>query len=122
MTNEFLSEYYTDNDQLRIINMPFNILNGEVAEEWNIEATKVVAGLSGYSHIIVFITTHSDPNTGDLWIGEDKKKRPCSTRVSSVSTGLFSLFHTEIDHILNSGLTHFLGHSGLYSQTPYCFC
>jgi hypothetical protein len=101
MTNKFLSEYYTNNDQLRIINMSFNILNGEAVEEWNIEATKVVAGLSSYSHVIVFITTHSDPDTGNLWIGEDKKKRPHSTRVSSVSTGLFSLFHTEIDHVLN---------------------
>ena len=51
-----------------------------------------MADLSGYNHVIIFITTHSDPDTGDLWIGEDKRNKPCSAKVSSVSTGLFHHF------------------------------
>ena len=33
VANEFLSEYYPINNQLKVINMPFNVLNGEGAEE-----------------------------------------------------------------------------------------
>jgi len=36
--------------------------------------------------------THSDPTSGDLWIGQDGDHNPCAASVSHVSTGLFYYF------------------------------
>ena len=69
VVEEMISKYYTSDDRLRIINIPFNVMHNEALKEWNTSASKLVASLSGYSHVIVFITTHSNPNSRDLWIG-----------------------------------------------------
>jgi hypothetical protein len=92
IVEDILAEYYTKDDQLKIIDLPINITDNETLEKWNINVSKVVAGLSGYSHVIVFITTHSDPDSGDLWIGQDEHNNPCASSVSFVSTSIFYHF------------------------------
>lgn len=92
VAKEVLSEYYTDDNRLQIINMPLDVAYTEAAAKWNTDVTKLVAGLSDYQHVVVFITTHSDPTSGDLWIGQDEDNNPCAASVTYVSTGLFYYF------------------------------
>ena len=55
------------------MDIPFNVPDVDDLNEWNDYASQQVANLSilDYHHVIVFITTHSDPDRGDLWIGEE---------------------------------------------------
>lgn len=91
IVGELLSEYYPHNDNLKVLDMPFNAGHDQAAVQWNRSATDRVAELSeGYSHVIVFVTTHSVPNNGDLWLGQDKaKKEDCATPANDVSVSLF---------------------------------
>jgi hypothetical protein len=102
VVEQLLSEYYFQGDtDLQVSDVPFNIGNAQALAEWNIEAGNLVAKLSGYTHVIVFITTHADPERGDLWVGHDNSG-PCAATVGDVSTCLF-YYCTDIDRELNSG-------------------
>lgn len=92
--HQLLSEYYHDDtgNQLLVMDLAFNISDERAVAKWSDKAAAQVAGVSGYSHIIVFVTTHSDPDRGDLWLGHDKHNEPCATTISNVSTGLFYYF------------------------------
>ncbi|HYT44833.1 MAG TPA: hypothetical protein VEP90_21070 [Methylomirabilota bacterium] len=62
-----MAEYYHENDsQLLIMNVPFNIKSNEAVNKWNADAAKHLARISQYSHVVIFVIMHSDPNKGDL--------------------------------------------------------
>jgi hypothetical protein len=107
-----LFEYYHNSPGLLVIDLPFNIPDNCALENWMDEATETVSGLSGYKHLITSVTTHSDPTTGDLWLGSNANGKPCAAAPSNVSIGLS--FHADIDHGLNSGLITFLVPSSSY--------
>lgn len=53
---------------------------------------------------MVFITTYSNSDTGNLWIGQNENNMDCSSKVSEVSIYLIILsFHADTDYKLNSG-------------------
>jgi hypothetical protein len=85
LTENLVGEYYSSEDKLEVCNLPFNIRDERGVATWNKEASKLVAGLSGYSHVIVFITTHSVPTNGDLWIGKDNDNEGIAVTVDNVS-------------------------------------
>ena len=85
---ELLSEYYTGNNQLKVLDLTFNISHDEAAADWRTAAEELIADLLDFEHVIVFVTTHSDPDSGDLWLGEERGK-PLAGQTGEVSTGLF---------------------------------
>ena len=91
MVDQLLAEYYQD-DRLWIIDIPFNVGHNEALDHWHREAAKLVASLSRYRHVIVFVTMHSDPDTGNLWLRQDEHSDTCAAMVGNVSTHLFYLF------------------------------
>ena len=90
LTEELVGEYYTDEDKFQACRVPFNIKNDLGVAAWNKNAAKLVPGLFGYSNVIVFITTHSVPANGDLWIGKDNNNEGIAVTVENVSTSLFN--------------------------------
>jgi hypothetical protein len=92
MTEQLIAEYYSSTQQLKIITTPFNIGDELAVEKWARDTRRTVADLSGYGHVIVFITTHSVPENGDLWIGVDNHGESIAATVENVSTGLFYYF------------------------------
>jgi hypothetical protein len=92
LTEDLIEEYYTSEDELEICKIPFNIRDERGVAAWNRDAAKFVAGLSRYSRVIVFITTHSVPTNGDLWIGKDENDEGIAVTVDNVSTSLFYHF------------------------------
>ena len=104
IVKKLLEEYYYGNKQLSIYSMPFNIGHNQSIAKWSSDVTKLIAGFPQFGHVVVFITTHSDPDTGDLWIGQDKNNTDCFSKVSQVNIYLFIFsFYANIDHKLNSG-------------------
>ena len=93
-SREVLREYYKNEHQkkLKIVDIPFNLGDDQALASWKADIKEVVANLSGCSHVVVFVTTHSDPNSGDLWLGYDKSGRHWAAAVGSVSTSLFYHF------------------------------
>jgi hypothetical protein len=87
--DDLLSEYYHNDNRLEVIDLPFNVGQNQAMVKWNKNVQKLVKTLSGYRHVIVFITMHSTPNDGDLWLGLDERNEPCAAPVSNVSTNLF---------------------------------
>jgi hypothetical protein len=84
VTQEVLSEYFPKGN-LTILDMPFNLINAQKEAAWEIEVQKVIANLFGCSNVVFFVTTHSDPDTGDLWLGEEKPGKPFAALASDVS-------------------------------------
>ena len=77
-------------------------------------ATKVVKEVSRFSHMVIFVTTHSVPKFGDLWLGNDPvRNKPCAAIVSNVSAALF-YYLIDINYIFNSGLMSSSCHSSPY--------
>lgn len=88
-----MAEYYHEDDsQLRVFDLPFDVGLIQARGEWDMKARNLVDEISGYNHVVVFITTHSDPDTGDLWLGKDENNEPCAAEVGDVSTCLFYYF------------------------------
>ena len=89
IVEQLMAEYYhEDNSQLLVLDMPFNFQSDQDVEKWNVSAAKYLANIPHYSHVVIFVTTHSDPDRGDLWFGYDKENRPCAAPANEVS-GLF---------------------------------
>jgi hypothetical protein len=92
IVQELLAEYHIHSKNLNVIDIPFNIGDDEELDKWNTFAEELAAELFGFKHVIVFVTTHSDPNTGDLWRGQDKNNNPWAEEVNEVSTSLLYNF------------------------------
>jgi hypothetical protein len=88
MTREALGEFYYNANRLRTIEMPFNVPTDRAAVKWNNDVAKQIGHLSGYTHIVIFVTTHSVPDNGDLWLGETEPQKPIATNVATVITSL----------------------------------
>ena len=71
-----------------MLNLTFNILHDKAAADWRTVTKELIAGLFNFEHIIIFIIIHSNPNSGDLWLGEEGGK-PLAGQTSEVSTDLF---------------------------------
>jgi hypothetical protein len=91
MVDQLLGEYYQD-DRLRVIDIPFDVGHEQVRDKWDRNAAKLIASLGRYRHVVAFVTTYSDPDTGDLWLGQDQNNEVCATTVGNVS-GSFDDFH-----------------------------
>ena len=78
------------------MDIPFNITNEQSLDKWNVEAAERLRGISCYEHVVVFVTTHSDPDRGDLWAGQNSPKNrpkdPCAITVKNVSRSQFFFF------------------------------
>jgi hypothetical protein len=87
-SREVLCEYYKKEHKkkLKIFDIPFDLGDDEELAGWKDYVKEVVANLSGCSHVVVFITTHSDPDSGDLWLGNDKNGMRWAGAAGSVST------------------------------------
>jgi hypothetical protein len=105
-TRKGLIEFYHNTNQLHIMEMPFNITNSRAAGKWNNEVAIWIVNLSGYMHVIIFATTHSVPDNGDLWLGGIEPRKPIATTVANVIIYLFIyLFFCHIIQILTVNST-----------------
>lgn len=88
VVEQLMAEYYhEDESELLVIDLPFNFGSKKAIKNWKIEAANYMSGISQQSHVVVFVTTHSDPESGDLWLGyDDKKDKPWAAKVDEVST------------------------------------
>lgn len=94
MVKDLLSDYYPDSSQFQVVDFPLNVgHNLNLLEAWTEKAAKFAAEMSGFSHVIVFVTTHTDPDTGDLWLGHNAQNNPGATTVANESTALFIILH-----------------------------
>jgi len=84
--------YYEEESQLQVLDLPFDVGKFESASEWNRNAGNILNSLTPHTHVIVFITTHSDPDSGDLWLGKDEEGKPCAAAADDVSADLFINF------------------------------
>ena len=88
------------------MDIPFNITNEQSLDKWNVEAAERLRGISCYEHVVVFVTTHSDPDRGDLWAGQNSPKNrpkdPCAITVKNVSRSHFFFFHFARISTVNS--------------------
>jgi len=99
IVEQLMAEYYHEDDsQILMMDLPFDLGSNQDVEKWNADAAKRLANISPYSHVVVFVTTHSDPDRGDLWFGYDKDKNPCAAEADEVS-GLF--YHFILILIMN---------------------
>jgi hypothetical protein len=115
IVHELLAEYYHESEgQLQVLDMPFAIENDEEAAEWTVMVTNQLRMLRPHEHAVVFITTHSDPDRGDLWTkkSESPHEEPCAVTVSDVSSGVF--YQIILILIINSTVA-------LYNPWPF-FC
>ena len=85
IVDQLLSEYYSEDNPLTVFDLPYSIGHDQAATDWNSKVTKLVARLSSRRHVIIFITTHSVPENGDLWLGKDRKGDDIATTVGNVS-------------------------------------
>lgn len=96
IVEDLLSEYYPinnpTNNPLTVIDMPFNVGNDRASAQWSSDVAARVADLSGFKHVIIFITTHSDPERGDLWLGQDERGEICAAPVGNVCNNIFYYF------------------------------
>ena len=92
LAEELVGEYYTNEDKFEIYQLPFNMRDEQGVATWSKEASKLAASLSGYSHVIVFITTHSVPTNGDMQIGKDNDNEGIAVTVDNVSISLYYYF------------------------------
>jgi hypothetical protein len=87
IVEQLMAEYYHAGDcRLLVMDMPFNVGHNEALDKWNLDAAECMHEVSLYNHVVVFVTTHSDPNSGDLWLGLDKNNKACAAKVDNVST------------------------------------
>ena len=79
---------------LVLVTGPEGIRDNDATAKWNMDVTHLMACLSQYvyKHVIIFITTHSVLENGNLWLGKDEDGANCATTVGNVSTSLFYHF------------------------------
>ena len=101
--NDVLADYFSNN-KLKVIDIPFNINSTEDTDKWNKDANHLVQSLSlsQWHHMVVFITDHSDPDSGDLWLGVDEEGNSGSKEVGDVSVSLSYYFVLTINYEHNS--------------------
>lgn len=100
---ELLGEYFhEDENRFRTLDLPFSIEDDADAAEWTSKVVERLRMVRKHEHVVVFVTTHSDPERGDLWTkaSEHPEEEPCAVSVSEVST-----YNTNIDHKLNNSTT-----------------
>ena len=87
-----LTDYFP-NGGLDNFSVEFAFGMAEVVEEYALCAKRVVQEFdTGYDHVVVVLTDHSDDNTGDLWIGKDKSGIMMAAPTDQVSDRIFALF------------------------------
>jgi hypothetical protein len=92
MVEDLLAEYYSAGNKLKVLDLPFNVREDKATAEWSKDAAKLISELSGFRHVVVFVTTHSVPDNGDLWLGNDRSNKPCAALVDNMSANLFYHF------------------------------
>ena len=113
VTQATLSEYYPKGN-LKIIDLPFNLVDGQKEAAWEKEVESVIADHFKCDLVFFFITNHSSLDTGDLWLGKVSPGKPIAALVSDVSTILF--YHFILILIIN--LTVAERHSRAISAYP----
>ena len=113
VTQATLSEYYPKGN-LKIIDLSFNLVDGQKEAAWEKEVESVITDLFECDLVFFFITNHSSPDTSDLWLSEVSPGKPIAALVSDVSTILF--YHFILILIIN--LTVAEHHSRAISAYP----
>lgn len=86
IVQQLMAEYYHEADsRLLVKDLPFNMGPDQAVNQWSLDAASLMGEILSYKHVVVFITTHSDPESGDLWFGHDEKNEPFAGKVSDVS-------------------------------------
>ena len=108
VTTDMISEYYVGeaSGNLKVIDLEFNIYEEEALESWINKGKKLAEDLCNYDHVVVFVTTHSEPDRGDMWLGEDSSKERNAVTISDVSTGLY--YHFTLILTINSQWLNFI--------------
>jgi hypothetical protein len=92
-TRDLLWEFYHNDNRLLVIDLAFNISTNKAVGKWRKCVEKEIAEAYGYSHVVIFATTHSVPDNGDLWLGEDDEGKRNAINVAKVSFFIFSFYY-----------------------------
>ena len=110
IVQQLLEEYYHGNKNLTVLDLPINVGDSQALAQWRSEAVKIMENLSQYQKVLAFITVHSDPDRGDLWVGQDDDDDgPSAITVDDISMGLFFPMILIISILHNSGSTKYWG-------------
>ena len=109
IVQQLLEEYYHGNKELTVLDVPINVGDGQALVQWRSAAAKTMATLSEYQCVLAFITVHSDPDRGDLWVGQDEDNAAGAIAVDEVSIRLFFPMILIISILCNSGSIKYWG-------------
>ncbi|KIK13784.1 hypothetical protein PISMIDRAFT_17743 [Pisolithus microcarpus 441] len=73
MLHSFLQAYFPQGDY-NFSQLPFNLGTPESMDAYDKAASDLANTLSAYSKVVLFLTTHSDEDRGDLFTGYINKK------------------------------------------------
>jgi hypothetical protein len=109
IVQELLAEYFEEgsDSNLHVVDLPISIEDDDDVAKWTSKAAERVRWITRRKreHVVVFVTTHSDPVRGDLWTkgSEDPDEDPCAVTVGQVSTGVFNHIKLILNITPNSG-------------------
>ncbi|KAM6489444.1 hypothetical protein JOM56_015077 [Amanita muscaria] len=102
-----LTEYYPDNanGQFKAVSVSFDIGTDRAEAEWPNLANEVCQELTNdYEHVIVVITTHSDQDTGDLFLGLNEHGNEVAARIDQWLGVLLDPF----EHLMKGSILYLL--------------
>ncbi|KAI6139218.1 hypothetical protein BKA82DRAFT_23311 [Pisolithus tinctorius] len=83
MLNDFLQAYFP-NKAYSFSKLPFNLATQDTQATYQKAATSLATSLSSYPRVVLFLTTHSDEDRGDLFAGYDEDNNPHASQVFQV--------------------------------------
>ncbi|KAI6154744.1 hypothetical protein BKA82DRAFT_4010513 [Pisolithus tinctorius] len=83
MLNDFLQAYFP-NKAYSFSKLPFNLATQDTQATYQKAATSLATSLSSYPRVVLFLTTHSDEDRGDLFAGYDEDSNPHASQVFQV--------------------------------------
>ncbi|KAI6154765.1 hypothetical protein BKA82DRAFT_23271 [Pisolithus tinctorius] len=83
MVNDFLQAYFP-NKAYSFSKLPFNLATQDTQATYQKAATSPATSLSSYPSVVIFLTTHSDEDRGDLFAGYDEDSNPHASQVFQV--------------------------------------
>ncbi|KAI6041931.1 hypothetical protein EDC04DRAFT_2601242 [Pisolithus marmoratus] len=95
MLHSFLQAYFPQGDY-NFFKLPFNLATPESMDEYDKKASHLANTLSAYSRVVLFLTTHSDEERGDLFTGYINDK-PVASKVLP----FLQLLLTPLSKIIN---------------------
>ncbi|KIO04326.1 hypothetical protein M404DRAFT_26516 [Pisolithus tinctorius Marx 270] len=82
-----MSQGYFTQDTYHFSHLPFNFATKESRAAYDTAASELASSLTTFAKVVIFLTTHTDEERGDLFSGMENKV-PIATEVFEFLQGL----------------------------------